>query len=144
MYKELISEVSKGNEYVQIQPPCPESEIDRVEKAFGYPLPKELRALFRELNGDKWLLFSAEEIIDQIRLNKEMLSFYEEQGVEGVDRLIFFAGNGCGDYYCYYVDTDGVPDENSIYLWEHEEMRYDRKVAVNMTELIARYYNSEI
>lgn len=144
MYKELILEVSKGNEYVKIQPPCPESEIDRVEKAFGYPLPKELRALLRELNGDKWLLLSTEEMIDQIRLNNEMLSFYEEQGIEDMDRLIFFAGNGCGDYYCYLVGTDGAPDENSIYLWEHEEMRYDRKVAVNMTELITRYYNSEI
>ena len=144
MYKELISEVSKGNEYVKIQPPCPESETERVEKAFGYPLPKELRALLRELNGDKWLLLSAEEIIDQIRLNKEMLSFYEEQGIEGVDRLLFFAGNGIGDYYCYRVGTDGVPDENAIYMWEHEEMRYDRKVAASMSELITRYYNDEI
>ena len=144
MYKELISEVSKGNEFVKIQPPCPESEIDRVEKVLGYPLPKELRGLLRELNGDKWLFFSAEEIIDQIRLNKEMLSFYEEEGIEGVDRLIFFAGNGCGDYYCYLVGEDGVPDENAIYMWEHEEMRYDRKVAVNMLELITRYYNDEI
>ena len=144
MYKELISEVSKGNEYVQIQPPCSESEIDCVEKAFGYPLPKEVRALLRELNGDKYLLFSAEEIIYQIRMTKEMLSFYKEEGIEGVDRLIFFAGNGCGDYYCYLVGADGVPDENAIYMWEHEEMRYDRKVAVDMSELITRYYNDEI
>ena len=145
MYKELILEVSKGNEFVKIQPPCPESEIDRVEKAFGYSLPKELRTLLRELNGDKWLLFSAEEIIDQIRMTKEMLSFYEEQGVEGVDRLIFFGGNGCGDYYCYRVGKDGDPDENSIYMWDHEEMRcYDQKVAVNMSELITRHYNDEI
>ena len=144
MYKELISEVSKWTEYVEIQPPCPESEIDRVEKEFGYPLPKELRALLRELNGDKFILFSAEEIIHQIQMTKEMLSFYEEEGVKGVDRLIFFGGNGCGDYYCYFVGEDGVPDENSIYIWEHEEMRYDRKVAVNMTELITRCYNGEI
>ena len=144
MYKELITQVSKGNEFVKIQPPCPEGEIDRVEKAFGYPLPKEVRALLRELNGDKYLLFSAEEIIDQIRMTKEMLSFYEEEGVKGVDRLIFFAGNGCGDYYCYRVGADGVPDENSIYMWEHEEMRYDRKVAASMSEVITRYYNDEI
>lgn len=144
MYKELILEVSLGNEYVKIQPPCPESEIDRAEKAVGYPLPKELRALLRELNGDKWLLLSAEEIIEQVNLNKEMLSFYEEEGIEGVDRLIFFATNGCGDYYCYRVGTDGVPEEGAIYIWEHEEMCYERKVAVNMSELITRYYNSEI
>lgn len=139
MYKELITEVSKGNEFVKIQPPCPGSEIDRVEKSFGYPLPKEVRALLSELNGDKFLLLSAEEIIDQIRLNKEMLSYYEEQGVEGVDRLLFFAGNGCGDYYCYRVG-----DENTIYMWEHEEMKYDRKVAASMSEVITRYYNDEI
>lgn len=125
MYKELILKVSKGNDFVIIQPPCPESGIDRVEKAFGYPLPKELRALLRELNGDKWLLLSAEEIIEQLGINKEMLSFYEEEGVKGVDRLIFFAGNGCGDYYCYRVGADGAPEENAIYMWEHEEMRFD-------------------
>lgn len=144
MYKELILKVSKGNDFVKIQPPCPESGIDRVEKAFGYPLPKELRALLRELNGDKWLLFSAEEIIEQIGISKDMLSFYEEEGVKGVDRLIFFAGNGCGDYYCYRVGADGAPEENAIYMWEHEEMHYDKKVAGNMTELITRYYNDEI
>lgn len=144
MYKELILKVSKGNDFVKIQPPCPESGIDRVERAFGYPLPKELRALLRELNGDKWLLLSAEEIIEQLGINKEMLSFYEEEGVKGVDRLIFFAGNGCGDYYCYRVGADGAPEENAIYMWEHEEMRFDKKVAGNMTELITRYYNDEI
>lgn len=152
MYRELILELSKGNNFVNIQPPCPESEIDKAEKAVGYLFPKELRALLRELDGDKWLLLSAKEIIDQAELNRSMTSFYENEFGDGayaerLGRFIFFAGNGCGDYYCYRVDSDGVPDENVIYIWEHEEMGEEccwRKVAASMSELITRYYNSEI
>ncbi|MCM1167256.1 MAG: SMI1/KNR4 family protein [Lachnospiraceae bacterium] len=152
MYKELISELSKDNDYVKIQPPCPESEIKRAEKAVGYPFPKELRALLRELDGDKWLLLSAKEITEQAELNKSMRSFYEREFGEGayeerLGRLLFFAGNGCGDYYCYRADKDGVIDESTIYIWMHEDMGEEccwEKVASSMTELITRYYNGEI
>lgn len=52
MYKELISELSRGNEYVKIQPPCPENEIERAEKAVGYPFPKELKDFVGYISGD--------------------------------------------------------------------------------------------
>ena len=153
MYRELISELSQGHKYVRIQPPCPESEIDYAEKIVGYPFPKELRDLLRELDGDKWLLLSAKEIIEQVERNREyLLPFFEEdlskeKYIETVDKFIFFATNGCGDYYCYRVDSDGIPDETTIYIWEHEEIGEDccwKPVAASMAEFITRYYNSEI
>ena len=55
----------------------------------------------------------------------------------------FFAGNGCGDYYCYHANADGVIDEDSIYIWEHEEYCW-KQVASNMAELLTRYYHDEI
>ncbi len=152
MYIELISELSQGNEHVKIQPPCPESEIDRAEKAVGHTFPKELRALLRETNGDKWLLLSAKEIIENVEINKGLLPFFEqdfskEEYIDRVERFIFFATNGCGDLYCYRVSPEGVPDETVIYIWLHEDMGEKccwRAVASNMSEFITRYYNGEI
>ena len=144
MYRELISELSEWNEYVKIQPPCPESTIDCAEKIVGYPFPKELRALLQELDGDKFLLMSAKEIIEQAKLNKEIQEEYsDEEFAKDLDRFLFFATNGCGDYYCYLADSDGVLDENTIYIWKHEEYCW-KQVATNMVELITRYYSSEI
>lgn len=144
MYRELILELSQGNEFVKIQPPCPESEINGAENAVGYPFPEELRNLLRELNGDKWLLLSAKEIIENAELNRELQKEYsDEEFAEELDRLIFFATNGCGDYYCYRAGSDGVIDETAIYIWEHEGFCLKR-IASNMAELITRYYKSEI
>lgn len=144
MYRELILELTQDNEYVKIQPPCPENEIDSAEKAVGYPFPKELRALLRELNGDKFLLLSAKEIIKQAQLNKEIQEAYsDEEFAKELDRSIFFATNGCGDYYCYRAGSDGVLDETVIYIWQHEDHCW-KQAAANMRELITRYYNDEI
>lgn len=153
MYRELISELSEWNEYVKIQPPCPENEIDYAEQVVGYTFPKELKDLLRELNGDKWLFLSAKEIAENVERNREFfLPFFEknfsyEEYIERVDRFIFFATNGCGDYYCYSVSENGIPNENSIYIWEHEEIGEKccwRLVATNMVEFITRYYKDEI
>lgn len=144
MYRELISKLTKDSEFVKIQPPCPEKEIEKAEQAAGYPFPKELRALLRELNGDNYLLLSAKEIIAQAKLNREIQEEYrDEEFAKELDKFIFFAGNGCGDYYCYHADSDGVIDETAIYIWEHEEYCW-KQVAVNMAELITQYYNDEI
>lgn len=144
MYRELISELTKDSSLTKIQPPCPESMIDTAEKAVGYSFPKELRDLLGELNGDNYFLLSAEEIIKQAELNRELQAEYGgEEFAKELDKLIFFATNGCGDYFCYHADSDGVIDESSIYVWEHEEYCL-KQAATNMTELITKYYKDEI
>ena len=148
MYRELVAKLSQGNEYVKIQPPCSEERIDEAERAVGYPFPEELRALLREMDGDRWLLLSAEDIIEDVRLNRECYAgeFSPEEYEDKVDRFIFFGGNGCGDYYCYRVGPDGAPEEDCLYIWEHEDLGGEnwRPVAKSMEELITRYYNDEI
>ncbi len=152
MYKELILKLSKKNKWVKIQPPCSDSKIDQAEEVVGYRFPRELRELLRELNGDNWCILSAEEIIDNVKCNrKNWLPFFEEEYsreeyIDKVDRFIFFATNGCGDYYCYRVGEDDIPDETAVYIWEHEYLgeKCWRKVACNMAEFITRYYNDEI
>ena len=144
MYKELILELTKDNKFVKVQPPCSENDIENAEKAVGYHFPKELKALLRELNGDRYLFLSAKEIIEQAKLNREIQKEYSnEEFAKELDKFIFFATNGCGDYYCYLADSDGVIDETAIYVWEHEEYCL-KQAATDMTELITRYYNDEI
>lgn len=36
MYKELIIELAQENEWVKIQPPCPENTIVDAERSVGY------------------------------------------------------------------------------------------------------------
>ena len=144
MYKELILGLTKDNGFVNIQPPCSEKEIDNAEKAVGYPFPKELRALLRELNGDKYLLLSVKEIIEQAELNRDIQKMYDhEEFAKELGKFLFFATNGCGDYYCYRADPNGILDEAVIYIWQHEEY-CSEQVASSMEELITRYYNGEI
>ena len=153
MYKELIRRLSAGFEYVAIQPPCPEAEIAHAEAVVGYPFPAELRALLRELNGDRWCVLSAQEIIENVGRNRRYyLPFFEEDFskeayLDRVDRFVFFATNGCGDYYCYHARTDDTVDDSVIYIWEHEEIGEEccwRPVANNMAEFLTKYYQNKI
>ncbi len=139
MYKEMVVECSEGKARIQIQEPATLSKILKAEKVVGYNFPEELKKLLFEMNGDKWLLFSTEEIIRCASLNREyLLECYED-----IERHIFFAGNGCGDYYCYNVSEDGIVDTSAIYIWRLEDNE-TCMVAKNIKELIRRYYNSEI
>lgn len=139
MYKELVLECSEGRAKIQIQEPATLLEIQEAEKVVGYSFPDELKELLLEMNGDKWLLFSTDQIIERVFLNREyLLECYED-----IEQHIFFAGNGCGDYYCYNVSLEGTVDTSAIHIWLHED-NVTRWVSKDIGELIRRYYNSEI
>ena len=96
---------------------------------------------------------SADEIVENVRLNREtLLPFFEEEFgreeyLERVHRFIFFARNGCGDYYCYRVGPNGSVCGTAIYIWKHEEIGEKccwKEVAGNLCEFITRYYSGEI
>ena len=135
MYRELIAALSGKSSHAVIQPPARREEIRAVEEAVGVAFPSELTALLSELNGDRWLLFSTKEITETVTLNREALP----ECYEDIGRHIFFAGNGCGDCYCYNIDEAGQVDDKRIYLWLHETNETEF-VASSITELIARYY----
>ena len=143
MYKELIESFAQNNEWVKVQPPQTEENIRATE----------LRDLYLEMDGDSFLFLSLQKIAETVQINRETwLPFFEkdyskEEYMDRVDRFIFFAGNGCGDYYCYRVSPDGIADESVINIWEHEYIGEPccwKPVASNLKELIMRYYNDEI
>lgn len=153
MYRELIQELTMENPWVAIQPPCSNSEIAQAEKVVGCLFPPELRNLLRELNGDGWCILSARQIIENVERSRECFlplfeeCFSTEAYIERVGRFLFFAANGCGDYYCYRIRPDGTVDESAIYIWEHEDLAESccwKPVASNMTEFLTRYYQNEI
>lgn len=85
------------------------------------------------------------QIIEHVKSNREIFPEYLEpdEFEEKVNRHIFFATNGCGDYYCYRILPDGAVDTAGIYIWEHELFE-TRWVAKDLPEMITKYYNDEI
>ena len=69
------------------------------------------------------------QIIEHVKSNREIFPEYLEpdEFEEKVNRHIFFATNGCGDYYCYRILPDGAVD-----------------TAKDLPEMITKYYNDEI
>ena len=145
MYRELIEKLTSGNQWAKVQEPCSEEEIRRAEEYVGHKFPEELKALLRETNGDHWLLLSAERIINHVKVNREVFPEYlaPDEFEEKINRFVFFATNGCGDYYCYRVLENGETDTSAIYIWEHECFEA-REVANDIVDLITKYYNDEI
>ncbi len=145
MYKELLKDLIKDYSYARLCEPCSEKDIKKAEETVGFPFPEELKALLRETDGDHWFLLSANEIIENVRRNREILAEYlePEEFTEKVDRHIFFATNGCGDYYCYRILPSGEPDTSEIFIWEHELLE-TRPVANDLKDAIIKYYNDEI
>lgn len=97
MYRELIANAAKNIKYSVLQPPCPESEIAKAEAYIGYRFPHELRALLKETNGDRFLLLSVDEIVEQVRHNrKNYAEHLDEDLYAETENSVFFAANGIG------------------------------------------------
>ena len=67
MYRELLEKLTAGNQWANVQEPCPEEEIQRAEEYVGFTFPEELKALLRETNGDHWFLLSGEELSSHVK-----------------------------------------------------------------------------
>ena len=58
MYLELIEKYMEKNQWVRPQAPAGSAQMQAAEKALQCSFPKELKQLFSEMDGDRWLLFS--------------------------------------------------------------------------------------
>ena len=136
-WKSLLEQFVKDTPHAKLNPPATKQQIDEVDRKLNIRIPDDLRNLLKQINGDSYLLFSTEEIIST-NLSVRELGFYMP-----LDCLLFFAGNGCGDYYGYPITReDGIRDDH-VYLWDHE--CDDRTwVAKNLEDTIRKYYNGEI
>ena len=146
MYREHIEAAAVGTRWIKVGAPCPEEKIAEAECCIGFAFPAALKELLREMDGDGNFLLSADGMMENVRMNREYFTecFEDpEEYLERIDRHIFFAANGCGDYYCYRIGEDGRADESEIYLWEHEVFEC-RPAAKDIAELIEKYCCGEI
>lgn len=139
MYKEQLKKYAVSNEYVKLSKGADGYSVSKAEKGTGYTFPSELKTLLSETDGDGYLFLSADEIIET---NQRLRAFIREC-YEDDEKLLFFAQNGCGDYYCYKILKSNHADESRIYIWLHEDNEL-MPVAGNIKEFIDRYFNSEI
>ncbi|MEL7622700.1 MAG: SMI1/KNR4 family protein [Clostridiales bacterium] len=133
LYKGLTSKL----DYIKPNPPAAQQQILDAEKLLGNELPADLKELLLAMNGDGCFIFSVEQIVDT------NLSARKFDWCMPLDCLLFFADNGCGDYYGYPITPqDGVRDDN-VFMWEHE---YDNRIwkANNLEDTIKKFYNDEI
>ena len=136
-WKKVIENVSANNENVKCNPSATKEEIEEVESKLKIKLPKDLKELLLELNGDNYFVFSTSQIIDINLTIREAMTSYMP-----LDCLLFIAGNGCGDYFGYPITVDGLKDWE-IFMWEHEsDNRFYR--SNGLEDVIRKYYNDEI
>lgn len=112
--------MNKDNPYAKLEPPASKEEIIRLLSSFEYPLPVELIDLLMETNGDHDRFPSVDGILEA---NGRLWSLEDYMPLTS---LLFFARNGCGDYYGYAIRGDGTIN-GDIYFWDHE---YDSRVWV--------------
>lgn len=90
MYVKLVYQYAMDNKYACPQPPATESEICDAEKKLSVIFPPELRALLSEMNGDRWLCWSIDQIIEYNLQGREAFQEFMD-----LSQFLFFAGNGC-------------------------------------------------
>ena len=133
MWRELFESIAKDTRDVYIQAPASRADIDLVETSLGCLLPDELVSLLLELNGDHDCLMSTNDIIETNLMLREELT-----ACMPLDCLLFFAQNGCGDYYGYGIRKNGDLD-SSIFFWDHE-LDSREWYAVCLKDAILRMY----
>lgn len=138
MYRELIERYAGDFKYAVPEEPATENMLRALAEYMGHPVPRELRDMLLEMDGDHYLLLSVVRMRQRVEMNREFFSDWP-----GIEDHIFFAGNGLGDYYCYNVNADGTVDEDVIYLWRHED-NATVPAASTIRELIVRFYSGEL
>lgn len=133
----LYKELTDRHNYINPNPPATHKQLTAAEETLLLKLPSDIKDLLGEMNGDGWFVFSTEQIVETNLSLRKLDCFMP------LDCMLFFAGNGCGDYYGFPITReDGVRDDN-VFMWEHEN---DSRVwkASGVEDAIKKYYNDEI
>lgn len=142
MYIELLKQYGSNNIGFKIQSAVTKSEICAAEKMLNTTFPNELKELLLETNGDNYLLLSLNQIVSNNQDFRNLNPSIIEPELFKFSEYLFFATNGCGDYYGYKINNNAILS-TSIFIFEHEEY-CSRIVADNIAELIRLYYQDMI
>lgn len=133
----LYEDLKSKHKYINLNPPASQEQITNVEQALNIELPYDIKELLLEIDGDNWLIFSTEQIIETNLAVRKLGCFMP------LDCLLFFGGNGCGDYYGYPITHEDGVRGDKVFMWEHED---DSRIckARSLEDTIKKYYNDEI
>jgi len=133
----VYQKITDKCDYIKVNTAANTALIEKAEKKLGVKFPGELSEFLLEINGDNWFMFSVEQIIEINTITRKLDCYMP------LNCLLFFAGNGCGDYFGYPVVGQNEVNDSNIYRWDHE---YDNRiwVASGLEEIILKYYNEEI
>lgn len=110
-WKEIFQSVN-DTELVFFEP-IKKHELEQIEKTLGVTLSGQLLELLEESNGIKdnrfgdFLVGSSSEIIELHNLN---LGFSEQAGITLPHVILFFANNGCGEYFGFRIKEGKIAD----------------------------------
>lgn len=136
MWRVKILELNRDNPFATLNPPATETQLSNISSTFKLTVPDELEALLKEVNGDGSTFLSTELII------KDNLSLRKLDWCMPLDVFLFFAENGCGDYFGYSIKKNGEID-NNIFMWDHESDSRNW-VSNGLAHFIERRKNNEI
>lgn len=142
MYIDLLKQYAAHIDNVKFHPAATEGEIGEAEKRLNILFPNELKDLLFEINGDDFLLWSLDQMIKENLDLRGMNPKIIEPELFDFSKFLFFATNGCGDYYGYKIEY-GKIGSTSIFVFDHEEYTA-RVVAADVAELIKLYYQDQI
>ena len=134
MWLEKVEAIVQMNQFARLVPPAEDHEIKKLFDMFG-DIPSDLIALLKEANGDGDVLLSVDQIIETNLTNRQI------DGYMPMDCILFFARNGCGDYYGYGIRKD--KEFSNIYFWDHE---LDSRTYIGgyLEQLLDSYLKGEI
>jgi len=135
-WKMLYDDFLSKHKYIKLNEAATKEQIINVENALNCILPDDLQELLLEINGDGWFLLSTEQIIETNLEMRQLGCFMP------LDHLVFFAGNGNGDFYGYPITQQDGAKGDSIFFWDHE---YDNRIwiANSLKDIIIKYYLDE-
>lgn len=142
MYIDLLKQYTSHLDTVKFHPATTDGEIGEAEKRLNILFPNELKNLLFEINGDNFLLWSLDQMIKENLDLRSMNPKIVEPELFDFSNFLFFATNGCGDYYGYKVENGKILS-TSIFIFDHEEY-VARFVAANVLQLIELYYTDQI
>ena len=135
MWRNKITFIANTNKHIIMMPPASNDDIITLTSTLG-DIPESLIVFLLEINGDCYFFLSVEQIIETNLLLRSIDTYMP------LDCLLFFATNGCGDYFGYQIRKNGI-NANRIYFWDHES---DNRiyVASSLEEVFDRYFKNEI
>ena len=135
MWMKKIQDLNKDNPFAKLNPPATDIQLTEIRSRLKVTIPEELEALLKETNGDGSTFLSTEQIITTNVSLRALEDFMP------LDVFLFFAENGCGDYFGYSIRKNGDMD-NNIFMWDHESD--SRKwVAQGLDQFIERRKNED-